>query len=83
LLRDRLAPHVRAYTRSGLRRLFADQPVRLIYHGIVYPGFDNVVATRPAAGRILRRFLYTLERTPLQVFGLSHFLVLEKHGLRG
>jgi SAM-dependent methyltransferase len=83
LLRDRLAPHVRAYTRSGLRRLFADQPVRLIYHGIVYPGFDNVVATRPAAGRILRRLLYALERTPMQAFGLSHFLVLEKPGTGG
>jgi len=75
-----LAPHVRAYTRAGLRRLFADQPVRLVHHSLVYPGFDNVVASRPAAGRVLRRFLYTLEHTPLQVFGLSHFLVLEKSG---
>jgi SAM-dependent methyltransferase len=82
-LRDRLAPHVRAYTGAALQRLFAGQPVRLIHHSIIYPGFDNVVATRPAAGGILRRILYTLERTPLQTFGLSHFLVLEKHGLRG
>jgi SAM-dependent methyltransferase len=77
-LRDRLAPHVRAYTSTGLRDLFAGQPVRPIHHGIVYPGFDNVVVSRPAAGRILRRLLYGLERTPLQAFGLSHFLVLEK-----
>jgi SAM-dependent methyltransferase len=79
-LRDRLAPHVRAYTGSALRRLFEGQPVRLIQHSIVYPGFDNVVASRPAAGRILRRFLYALEHTPLQAFGISHFLVLEKLG---
>jgi SAM-dependent methyltransferase len=77
-LRNRLAPHVRAYTRAGLQRLFVDQPVRLVHHSLVYPGFDNVVASRPAAGRLLRRFLYALEHTPLQVFGLSHFLVLEK-----
>ncbi|PKO21174.1 MAG: hypothetical protein CVU38_16135 [Chloroflexi bacterium HGW-Chloroflexi-1] len=40
--------------------------------------FDNVVASRPALGRLLRRVLYALEHTPLQAFGLSHFLVLEK-----
>jgi SAM-dependent methyltransferase len=57
-LRDRLAPHVRAYTSSRLQRLFAGQPVRSIYHSVVYPGFDNVIASRPAAGRLLRRFLY-------------------------
>ena len=79
-LRDRLAPHVRAYTNAGLQSLFAGQPVRLIHHRIVYPGFDNVVVSRPAAGRILRRLLYILERTPMQAFGISHFLVLEKPG---
>jgi SAM-dependent methyltransferase len=77
-LRDRLAPHVRAYTGAGLRGLFGDETVRLIHHSVVYPGFDNVVATRPAAGQVLRRVLYTLEHTPLQTFGLSHFLVLER-----
>jgi hypothetical protein len=79
-VRNRLAPHVRAYTGAELRGLFAGQPVRLIHHSIVYPGFDNVVASRPAAGRVLRRFLYALEHTPLQAFGISHFLVLEKSG---
>lgn len=77
-LRNRLAPHVRAYTGAGLLRLFRDQPVRLVHHAIVYPGFDNVIARRPALGAVLRRVLYTLEHTPLQAFGLSHFLVLER-----
>ncbi len=77
-LRDRLAPHVRAYTGPGLRALFRHEPVRLVHHSLVYPGFDNVVARRPGFGRILRRVLYTLEHTPLQTFGLSHFLVLQK-----
>jgi SAM-dependent methyltransferase len=78
-LRTRLAPHVRAYTGSGLRRLFRDQPVTLIHHSVIYPGFDNVVARRPAVGRILKRALYALEHTPLQVFGLSHFIVWERN----
>ena len=77
-LRNRLAPHVRAYTGPGLRNLFAGQPVRVIHHQVIYPGFDNVVARRPGLGRWLRRGLYAAEHTPLQTFGLSHFLVLER-----
>jgi SAM-dependent methyltransferase len=77
-LRNRLAPHVRAYTGAGLRGLFRGLPVRVVHHSVIYPGFDNVVASRPALGRVLRRGLYALEHTPLQVFGLSHFLVLER-----
>ena len=77
-LRNRLAPHVRAYTGAGLRALFADLPVRVVHHSVIYPGFDNVVVSQPALGRILRRMLYALEHTPLQAFGLSHFLVLER-----
>ncbi len=77
-LRNALAPHVRAYTSNGLRNLFKDQPVQIVHHSIIYPGFDNIVARRPGLGRVLRRVLYGLEHTPLQIFGLSHFLVLEK-----
>ncbi len=77
-LRDRLAPHVRAYTGAGLRDLFRGHGVRVVHHAVIYPGFDNVVARRPALGRVLRRVLYTLENTPLQTFGLSHFLVLQR-----
>jgi len=81
-LRNRLAPHVRAYTGASLRDLFAGQPIRLVHHAVIYPGFDNVVARRPALGQVLRRILYTLEHTRLQTFGLSHFLVLEKQSVR-
>jgi SAM-dependent methyltransferase len=78
LLRDRLVPHVRAYTRRGLRRLFDGLPVRVVYHVVIFAGYDNVVARAPALGRILRAVTYALERTPLQAFGLSHLLVVEK-----
>lgn len=77
-LRDRLAPHVRAYTAGGLRRLFGDLPVRIIHHTQIFPGYDNIVARAPGLGRALRAFTYTLERTPLRIFGLSHLLVMEK-----
>ena len=78
-LRNRLAPHVRVYTASGLRRLFADLPVRVLHHAQVFPGYDKVVARRPRLGRWLRQTTYFLERTPLRCFGISHFLVLEKN----
>lgn len=78
-LRNRLAPHVRAYTRAGIRGLFADRAVRIVHHTVIYPGFDNIITRRPALGRLLRAGLYALEHTPLRWFGLSHFLVLEKH----
>jgi SAM-dependent methyltransferase len=77
-LRNRLAPHVRAYTGRGLRRLFRGQPVRVVHHARVYAGYDNIVARWPRLGRLVRWVSYALERTPLQVLGLSHFLVVEK-----
>jgi SAM-dependent methyltransferase len=76
--RNHLAPHVRAYTTAGLRRLWAGLPVKVVVHTQIYPGYDNIVARRPALGRMLRRLTYTLEQTPLRVLGLSHVVVLEK-----
>lgn len=77
-LRNRLAPHVRAYTAGGLRRLFNGLPGRFIVHTQIYPGYDNLSARRPTLGRILRAVTYTLESTPLRLFGLSHFAVFER-----
>jgi SAM-dependent methyltransferase len=78
LVRDRLAPHVRAYTAEGLRSLFLGLPVRVVKHTQIYPGYDNVVYRYPALGRVLRRVTYALEQSPLTIFGISHLLVLEK-----
>jgi SAM-dependent methyltransferase len=77
-LRDRFAPHVRAYTQRGMRSLFAGQPVRLAHHRVIYPGFDNVSARWPRLGTLLRRALYLAETTSLHAFGLSHFIVVRK-----
>lgn len=76
--RDRLAPHVRAYTRRGLRALFEGLPARIVGHTVVYPGYDNVARRRPELGKLVRRVTYRLEESPLRWFGLSHFLVVER-----
>jgi ubiquinone/menaquinone biosynthesis C-methylase UbiE len=77
-LRGRLVPHARAYTKGGLRRLYRRAGLRPLVHRYVFPGFDHVMARRKLAGRALRTLLYPLEASPLRIFGLSHFVVLEK-----
>jgi SAM-dependent methyltransferase len=77
-LRNRLAPHVRTYTGRGLRRLFDGCPVRVVTHRRIYGGYDNIIARLGTPGRILRDTLYKFEGTPLDIFGLSHLLVVEK-----
>jgi SAM-dependent methyltransferase len=77
-LRDRLAPHVRAYSRSDLHHLLAELPLRIISQGIIFGAYDNIIERWPSIGRSLRAVLQFLEKTPLRTFGLSHFLVLEK-----
>jgi SAM-dependent methyltransferase len=77
-LRDRLAPHVRIYTRADLERLFDSLPVHFVQRTIIFGAYDNIIARRPTLGRLLRAILQTMERTPLRFFGLSHFWVVEK-----
>ncbi len=77
-LRNRLVPHARAYTKGRLERLTSGLSGRWVDWRVIYPGFDNVLARKPALGRILRSVTYALERTWLQRLGLSHLLVLER-----
>jgi SAM-dependent methyltransferase len=79
-MRKRLVPHARAYTAGDITKLWLGLPVRPVIHTYVYPGFDNVAARNPAAGRYLRAALYRAETTPMRRFGLSHFVVLQKRG---
>ncbi|MBS1250647.1 MAG: putative S-adenosylmethionine-dependent methyltransferase [Chloroflexi bacterium] len=76
--RDRLAPHVRVYTRRDLASLFEGLPVSIIKRTIIFGAYDNIIARWPRLGRALRAALHFLERTPLKIFGLSHFWVVEK-----
>ena len=76
--RDRFVPHVRAYSRRDLERLFAGLPLRFVRRTVIFGAYDNIIARWPLIGRLLRSVLQALERTPLRVLGLSHFWVLEK-----
>jgi SAM-dependent methyltransferase len=76
--RDRLAPHVRVYRTRDLERLFAGLKVRFVTRKVIFGAYDNIIARRPRFGLALRNVLQSLENTPLRIFGLSHFWVVEK-----
>ncbi len=78
VVRNWLVPHARAYTHADLQRTYRIAGLRERRHDYVFPGFDHVAARRKVVGKALRAALYPLERTPLRIFGLSHFVVLEK-----
>ncbi|MFH1633867.1 MAG: class I SAM-dependent methyltransferase [Chloroflexota bacterium] len=78
--RDKLAPHVEIYTRRDLAQLFEGLPVRFVTRTIIFGAYDNIIARFGRLGRVLRGLFQFVERTPLRVFGLSHFWVVEKDG---
>ncbi|HSG41600.1 MAG TPA: class I SAM-dependent methyltransferase [Anaerolineales bacterium] len=76
--RDKLAPHVRVYSKRDIQKLFDGLPVKFIERTIIFGAYDNIIARFGVVGKILRTILQLLEKTPLKVFGLSHFWVVER-----
>ncbi len=76
--RHRLAPHVRAYSTSAMRKLLAGLPLEIIDQRIIFGAYDNIILRFPKIGRALRSVLQWMEMTPLKIFGLSHFWVAKK-----
>ena len=77
-LRNKLAPHVRVYSTRDLQKLFEGLPVKFIERTIIFGAYDNIIARFGPLGRFLRGILQFMERTPMKLFGLSHFWVIEK-----
>jgi hypothetical protein len=71
---------VRAYTRRDLRVLLEGLPVEIVVHTQIFAGYDKIARRRPGLGRLLRGVTYFLEKTPLRIVGLSHFLVAARTG---
>jgi SAM-dependent methyltransferase len=76
--RDKLAPHVRVYSRRDMQKLFDGLPVRFIERAIIFGAYDNIIARTGNFGKIIRAVLQFAEATPLKILGLSHFWVVEK-----
>jgi SAM-dependent methyltransferase len=77
-LRNKLAPHVRIYSRRDLVRLFAGLDVKMVKQTVLFGAYDNIIARIGILGKFMRWFLQSLEKTPLRGLGLSHFWVVEK-----
>ncbi|MDX2078609.1 MAG: class I SAM-dependent methyltransferase [bacterium] len=78
--RNKLAPHVKAYTKGNLRKLFSGLPLKRVHHSRIYGGYDNIIAKLGTPAKLIRDFLYIWEGTPLDTWALSHFVVMEKTG---
>ena len=76
--RDKLAPHVKVYTKRDIEKLFDGLPVKVIERTVIFGAYDNIIARFGAFGKVLRGILQLLEKTPLKGLGLSHFWVIEK-----
>jgi SAM-dependent methyltransferase len=76
--RNKLAPHVRVYSKSDMQKLFDGLPVKFVERTIIFGAYDNIIARFGALGKFLRAVLQFLESTPLKSLGLSHFWVVEK-----
>jgi hypothetical protein len=77
-LRNKLAPHVRVYSKSDMQKLFDGLNVKFIERTVIFGAYDNIIARFGAFGKFLRAILQFLESTPLKGLGLSHFWVVEK-----
>jgi SAM-dependent methyltransferase len=77
-LRNRFAPHVRAYRTRDIRALFAELNGTMEAHTQIYPGYDKIAHRNAGLARVFRRVTYFLESTRLRAFGLSHFVVFRK-----
>ena len=77
-LRNKLAPHVRVYTRRTLTKLFDCLPLEVVYRTVIFGAYDNIIRRSPVLGKAIRGLMHFLEKTPLKAMGLSQFWVLEK-----
>lgn len=78
VIRNHFCHHVRIYRQRDIHALFDGLDVDFVVSTHIYPGLDNVATRRPVLGRVLHRLVEIAERTPLRVFGISHFVVAQK-----
>jgi len=76
--RNKLAPHVRVYSKRDMQNLFDGLPVKFIERALIFGAYDNIIARFSLLGKFLRAILQFTESTPLKGLGLSHFWVVEK-----
>ncbi len=71
-------PHVRNYYRRDIYKLIKGVSFKKIHYQGVFPGFDKISRKVPIIGPLIKKIFRLLEKTPLNRFGLSHLIILEK-----
>ena len=73
-----MTPHVRNYYRRDLFEIIKSARFKVIFYQGIFPGFDKLSNKIPLIGKLIQKIFRILEKTPLNIFGISHFLILEK-----
>lgn len=76
--RDRFAPHVRIYDIPRIWNLYKDLPLKTVLWTQLWPGFDALARSSSSAGLLLNALRFLMENTAMRVFGISHFLILQR-----
>lgn len=73
-----MTPHVRNYFKKDLLNLFKGLKYEIVHYQGVYPGLSKLQTRFPSIGKILKGILRIFEKSPLHIFGLSHFIIIKK-----
>lgn len=74
----KLIPHVRNYYKKDIYTLFKGHSYKKIAYSRVFPGFDKLSDKIPIIGSLIMKFFRFLNNTPLNYFGISHFVIVKK-----
>jgi ubiquinone/menaquinone biosynthesis C-methylase UbiE len=76
---NKFAPHVKNYWWRTLRSKIEKSGGEVLFHRRIFPGFDKLTLKWGLFGRFIQRVFYALEKTPLEMFGISHFVIVTKN----
>lgn len=76
----KFAPHVRNYGSWTLRKIIrnAEGNKKIVLFTQVFSGFDGLVRKFGVFGKVIQKVIHFLEKTPLHIFGISHFVIIKK-----
>ncbi len=76
----KFAPHVRNYGSWTINKLLRSSSVanETVYFTQIFSGFDGLARKFGLIGRGIQKFVHFFDKTPLHIFGISHFVIVRK-----
>ncbi|MEP7103931.1 MAG: class I SAM-dependent methyltransferase [Candidatus Dojkabacteria bacterium] len=80
IIYKKFAPHVRSYWGSELKNMIkkSTSNSEFVKYTQIFPGFDGAVRRLGLVGKLIQKTFLFLEKTPLHIFGISHFVIVRK-----